>query len=172
MQETHDNLRNPARFEEVFTEFSDKIYRYVMVNLRSKEEAEDVTSTTFIRLWEYVSTRDGTIKNLQAFLYRIARHCLIDTVRRRKPMASIEEMQDVGREIGDPSRPFPEILGDLEIVRRGLAHLRSYDRDLIVWRFIEGIPVYEIALMLGISENAASVRIYRALRRLKTFIET
>ncbi len=171
MQETHQNLRNPARFEALFNTLAERIYRYAVVQLRSREEAEDVTSLTFIRLWEYVASRPGEIRNPQAFLYRIAKHCIIDAVRRRKPTASIEEMQEIGKELAEPHRRTPEELEEVQALRQGLQKLRSYDRDLIIWRYIEGFHVYEIAKLLGISENATSVRMYRALRRLRKVLE-
>lgn len=164
---THKELRDPNRFEVVWDTYAVRMYRYIVVQLRSKEEAEDATTTTFIRLWEYVTTREGTIDNLSAFLYRIAKHCVIDAVRRRRPTASIEELREIGREIRDARVPSRETLEVEEMVWAGLVRLSPDDREILVWRFIEGIPVGEIAGLLSISENATSVRIYRALQKLK-----
>lgn len=167
MRVDHETMRNPDRFAEVFDAHAPKIYRYVVSQLRSREEAEDVTSTVFIRLWEYVQTRDGVIEHVQAFLFRIARHCVIDAVRRRRPTASVEEMQEGGTEIPDHRTARMTTLEDRDLVARGLDELNGHDRDILIWRFIEGIPVQQIAILLTVTENTASVRIYRALARLR-----
>lgn len=172
MQVECRNLRDPLRFEEVWNEYAEKIYRYAVIQLRSKEDADDVTSTTFIRLWGYACSHDTVIDHLPAFIYRIARHCIVDAVRRRRPMASIEEMHEAGVEFREPRHGIePERIADIEILRTGLDKLKLDDRELLIWRFIEGIPVYEIAGMLSLSENAASVRIHRALGRLRLVME-
>lgn len=171
MHVNHRELRDPVRFEALFREFSGKIYRYAVAQLRNDEEALDVMSITFVRLWEYVSSREGVIENPSAFLYRIARNCVIDTARRRRPISSVEEMQEVGHEIREPREVQPELAEDIESMHKAMKKLREVDRDLLIWRFIEGIGVQEIAEMQSISENAASVRIYRALRRLRKIIE-
>lgn len=172
MPVTHAQLREISHFEEVFLTYSPQIFRYVVVQLRSKEDAEEVTSTTFIRLWEYVTRRDGSIDHLAAFLYRIAKHCMIDLARRRRPAASIEEMAEGGMEISDPHGTVDsDAIDRTALIVRGLKVLPSADRDLLIWRFIEGVPVHEIALMLHTSENATSVRIYRALEKMRTALE-
>jgi RNA polymerase sigma-70 factor (ECF subfamily) len=51
-------------------------------------------------------------------------------------------------------------------VREALGRLRERDRQVLQLRQLEELPIYEVAAILGISENAASARHLRALRRL------
>jgi RNA polymerase sigma-70 factor (ECF subfamily) len=144
MQVTHQQLREITYFEEVFSSYAPRIYRYAVVQLRSKEDAEEVASQTFIRLWDYVNRREGTIEHLAAFLYRIAKHCLIDLARRRRPSISIEEMIEGGHDVSDPKGTIDTDALDRSVrIERGLQVLAATDRDLLIWRFIEGIPVHE-----------------------------
>ncbi|MBI4281129.1 sigma-70 family RNA polymerase sigma factor [Candidatus Uhrbacteria bacterium] len=170
---THEQLRDPACFESVVVEFLPKLYRYAAAHLRSREDAEEVVSAVFTRLWEYVHAREkGIIEHLPAFLYRSARHALIDLVRKRRPEKSLDELAAIGQEprVTSPGREH-ERIADHFFLETALLRLRPDDRDLLIWRFIEGLPVNEIADLKHLSENAVSVRIYRALARLRKIME-
>jgi RNA polymerase sigma-70 factor (ECF subfamily) len=52
-------------------------------------------------------------------------------------------------------------------VRRALEALGQVDREVLVLRYLEGLPFAEVAVVLGITENAAKVRHFRALERLR-----
>jgi RNA polymerase sigma factor (sigma-70 family) len=56
-------------------------------------------------------------------------------------------------------------------VLRALDSLDPRDRDVITMRFVEGIPPREIAGILGERENTISVRITRALKKLRLIID-
>ena len=52
-------------------------------------------------------------------------------------------------------------------VRRALAAMGNGDREVLELRYLEDLPFAEIAVLLGISENAAKVRHFRALDRMR-----
>ncbi|MDX2035244.1 MAG: sigma-70 family RNA polymerase sigma factor [Isosphaeraceae bacterium] len=113
-----------------------------------------------------------------AWLLWLARQCLFDAWRRERP----------GREI-----PWPgpsSSWGSLELlatgttpsvaarrvevqalVRRALEGLeKPADREIIELIDFEGLSAREAATILGIAENAANVRHFRALKRLRVLI--
>ncbi len=47
-----------------------------------------------------------------------------------------------------------------------LAELPESDREVLMLRYIEQLPFAEIATILGITENTARVRHYRALQKV------
>lgn len=56
-------------------------------------------------------------------------------------------------------------------VRAALARLAANDREVLVMCYIERLSFDEIAAILGITENAAKVRHFRALRRIRKLLE-
>lgn len=56
-------------------------------------------------------------------------------------------------------------------LQAALERLPTTDREILVMRNLEGLPVAEVAAVLGISEGAAKVRHLRALRRLRAILE-
>lgn len=56
-------------------------------------------------------------------------------------------------------------------VRRALGALSEVGREVLVLRYLEGLPFAEVAIVLGITENAAKVRHFRALERMRTLMD-
>jgi len=176
------DLRKPEIFEQFYKQFSSKIYRYAFLRLSSADDAEELLSTAFLRLWEYVS-RDkeineknagvGVVRNLPAFLYRIARNLIIDQYRARAktPPLSLDLLLQSGFEAADCAPLNTVLRAEHALVLAQFDNLSSDERDLLVLRYVEAVPVKEIAQIYEITENTASVRIYRALQKLKGLLK-
>ncbi len=147
-------------------QFADAIFRHCAFRLSDREKAKDVTQLTFIRLWSYVS-EGKEVANVRAFLYKIANNLIIDEYR-RKETSSLDQMQEeTGFDVGY------DIRGDIETKDeyfRALALIKELPetyREALVMRHIDGLSVKEIARIAGETENVISVRIHRAIEKLK-----
>lgn len=170
---TIQELQNPAVFEQVFDDWSPKLYRYALLHTRSKEDAEDVLSATFLRLWDYLLKKARSkeqVASIGALLYRIARNLVIDQYRARKPALSTDELLEQGIELPEMKSANLNVQAELSLVLDKMAALSSEERDLILLRFIEGMAVQDIAASYDITENNASVRIHRAMAHLKEIV--
>jgi RNA polymerase sigma-70 factor (ECF subfamily) len=56
-------------------------------------------------------------------------------------------------------------------VRAALALLSEADREVLVLRYLEGLPLGEVAAVLGVGESAVKMRHFRALERLRALLE-
>ena len=74
-------------FSKIYDTYVEKIYRFVYLRINSKEEAQDITSQVFLNFLSKSNKSNKLnaedVVSLQAFLYRIAKHLLIDTYRRK-----------------------------------------------------------------------------------------
>ena len=167
-------LCDPATFSEVYDQFAEKLYRYAFLRLSSKEDAEDVLSTTFLKFWDYLNKNTTrTLSNIPAFLYRIARNLIIDQYRARTPTLSVELLFEQGFELPAHADGVSIMKkAEYELVIGALSKLSDDDRDVLLLRFIDGLPVVDIAELYSITENNTSVRIHRALGRLKEIMHT
>jgi RNA polymerase sigma-70 factor (ECF subfamily) len=59
----------------------------------------------------------------------------------------------------------------LQRLRESLSHLRFHDREVLVMCYLEGMTFAEIAAILNITENAAKVRHFRALERIRKLMD-
>ena len=67
-------MRFSKDFENIYLEYSDKIYRYVYLNTNDPYLAEDITSEVFLRIWK----NWNRIKQdfMQALLYKTAKNII------------------------------------------------------------------------------------------------
>jgi RNA polymerase sigma-70 factor (ECF subfamily) len=86
---------------------------------------------------------------------------LIEKLRRRWISPSINELA-ADSAVNDSD----------EIVRCALAALGPRDREMLVLHYLQGLALPEIAQVVGISRNAAEVRMSRARKRMKAILET
>jgi len=160
------NLRK--EFSRIYDRYIDKIYRFVFFKVNSLETAEDLASETFLKTWEVFKNGNSKIENIQAFLYQTARNLIIDHYREKGKAKIIST--EVGRSIIDPRQNLEEkslLDSDIDRIRIALASLREEYQDVIIWHYLDDLPIREVAKMLGRTEEATRVLLHRALKTLK-----
>lgn len=159
-------------FAAVYDEYSDAIFRFCFYKVHNRELAKDHMQDTFSRAWKYVAS-GKEVENMRALLYRIATNLIIDHVRKekRRPTVALDQLIEAGFEPGeDKSEQMTNQL-DAEIALTVLSKLNVKDRELVLLRYVEDLPVKEMANVLGIRPNAVSVRLNRAMEKLRNLIK-
>ncbi|MGE5425790.1 MAG: RNA polymerase sigma factor [Bacillota bacterium] len=157
---------NSDAFGSLYDAYIKKIYNFVYYKTLNQENAEDITSTVFIKAWEKLSQfQDG---NFGAWLYAIARNAVVDFYRREKPALDIEDCWD----LSDGQDFLGSIDRVLEIskVKEAMSSLRVQEREILIMRFWQELSFQEIGERLGKNEGAVKMAASRALKALKTKI--
>ncbi len=89
------------------------------------------------------------------------------------PLPDESAMQLADRLAASGTTPSQRLLRDEQgrRLREVLGRLRPNDREVLVMCYLEELNFGEIAAVLGISENAAKVRHFRALERVRKLLE-
>lgn len=164
------------KFEAIYGSESDSIFRFCLIRVSDREQALDITQETFLRLWQ--SLNDGTVVlNNRAFLFTVARRLIIDWYRKKKSISfgDMNNMNKAGDEDDNNEYdPSDEMTTDkIEVEAEGryllekIKELTPTYRHAVYLRFVEDLSPPEIGEILGISANAASVRINRGLEELR-----
>lgn len=147
-------------------QFSDVIFRHCVFRLSDREKAKDATQETFIRLWNYVSEGKEVV-NVRAFLYKIANNLIIDEYRRKETFSLDQMQEEQGFDVGFDVRDEVETKDEYERALKVIEHLPDKYREALVMRHVDGLSVKDIARITGETENVISVRIHRAIEKLK-----
>ena len=125
--------------------------------------AEDAVQETFLRL---IRSRSRYLpsRRFSTWFYAILRNVCTDTLRRCARRERL--LRRLAREAPRPSEPAR----DLE-ARDLLAALPPRDRVVLTLRVLHGLAFRDVAVALGISEEAAKKRAQRALRRLRALLQ-
>lgn len=152
-------------FLESFDAYNDAIFRFCLVKTSNKELSEDLTQETFMRYWQYL--KDGKeMKNTRSFLYTIASNLVIDWYRKKKA-ASLNVLEEGGFEAEDTRANSAETDASIAEILAAVEGLEEKDKEVVLLRFVEGLEPKDIAEILQESANAVSVRITRALSKVK-----
>ena len=136
----------------------EKIYRYCFYRLHDQELAEDVTQETFLR-WFASDTYRNQGQLLQ-YLYTVARNLCADEFRR------------------PASQPIPEDLPSAETdpllsiaLQTELDKLNGEDRELVLLRYINEVPMGVLCKLYGQSRFSLYRRIKHILKVLKDALD-
>ncbi|OHA85163.1 MAG: hypothetical protein A2408_03485 [Candidatus Yonathbacteria bacterium RIFOXYC1_FULL_52_10] len=164
MEDIAGKDNNRENFESLFQGYADVVYRLCLYKTSNEDVAHDLTQETFLRLWKTLSSGKEVTKPKQ-YIYQIARNLIVDYYKSDKAI-SLDELQEEGF---DPrsNESSAEIVSDASILRAAIEALDKEFRDVVYMRFVEGMKVTEIAEILDISENLASVRINRGKEKLQ-----
>lgn len=158
-------------FLDMYQQYADAIFRHCYFRVYNKDLAEDLTQETFIKTWEYI-TKGKEIKNIKAFLYKVAVNLIIDNSRKKQALAfdHLKENEVSVRLYNTESN----IIDNFEIkeIIKTLDDLDEKYRQVIVMRYIDQLSPPEIADVLEISTNAVSVKINYAMKKLRQIIKT
>ncbi|MDX1535557.1 MAG: sigma-70 family RNA polymerase sigma factor [Candidatus Spechtbacterales bacterium] len=170
-QENKQNQYMQKEFLKFYNSNADAVFRHCYYRISSREKANDVMQEAFMRTWKYLA--DGNeIKNLKAFVYRVAKNLLIDEYRKNSE-SSLSAIQEKGYEApSDSATQRIQKNAENSLLLDSLDKLKEEDKEVIIMRYIDDMRVKDIADILDESENVVSVRIYRAKKRLKKIIKS
>ena len=150
--------------EELYQQYVQIVYRFLMSACRDSRLAEDLTQETFLRAWESLERFDHSCR-ISTWLCQIAKHALY------------QHWEKYGRERPaepDLQIPAPEDTESQALRRVELAEvleafwaLGPDMRQVVSLRAMEGLPYKEIGGIMGKSENWARVTYFRARGKLK-----
>jgi len=165
--------KTEEKFLAWYDEHADSIFRFLLLRIRDREAAKELTQETFVRTWEYVRAGNN-IDNSRAFLHRVARNALIDRVRHHHDEISLDSLAEAGFEQGDGKRAVEEMVLSMshEHLIEALALLPDKYQEAVRLRYLDDMAVKEIAHILGETETNVSVRIHRGIGKLRELMES
>lgn len=165
-------------FETLVLEYEKNVYNIALRMTGNSEDAADMTQEAFIKAYNSLQSFRGDSK-FSVWLYRIVSNVCLDFLRskNRRPTVSLSVEDDDGEDaqldVADESQS-PELLLDRKLtrdsVRRGLDSLPPDYRQILLLREIQGLSYDEIAQALGLEVGTVKSRIFRARKRLCTFL--
>lgn len=161
-------------FMQCYDDYVDQIYRFIFYKVGNVEEAEDLTSAVFLKIWNFIrGNQVDEYKSLKSLIYRIARNTVIDQYRKRSVRDEFSTNQADEIEIIDikqDSAAMMDAIIDKEMISSKLMELKDEYRELIVLRYIDELSIAEIARILEKSAGSVRVDLHRALKTLKNIL--
>jgi len=159
-----------SSFGLLYDYYQPRIYRFVLIKVGRREEAEDLTHQVFLNAWQSIRSYKHHGFPFSSWLYQIARNEVIDFYRTRKYEARLDYL-DENYFVSPASAELKFDHGlEMERVKLALKQMKPDYQDVIIMRFIEEIPIKEVSLVIGKSEGAVKLIQHRALKELKKIL--
>jgi RNA polymerase sigma factor (sigma-70 family) len=160
------------QFSAIYDQYIEKIYRFVYLKVNSEEVAQDITSKVFLKGWEAYKNQGDSIKNPGAFLYQIARNSVVDHYREKGRTRAMSV--DFIAQIADPATSAHDkaiLNADIRVIKTAMHKLKKNQQDIIIWHYLEDMPITDIAKLLNKPAGTVRVALHRGLKDLKNMIK-
>ena len=146
-----------ASFACVYQEFKRPVYTICYRITQSKETAEDITHDVFVKLFS--SPPDASVKNVRAWIFRMARNLAIDALRKKSRIAQKDEPKSV-----DDVYSHIHLRMDME---QAFKKLPSDEREILALHLNADLPFKEISDIVSLSLPATYRKYRKALKSIQ-----
>jgi RNA polymerase sigma-70 factor, ECF subfamily len=183
LEDTHLATLMKAGDESAFRLLYDKhcnwVYSKTYRMLGNHQDTEEVSADIFLKVWQKINRWDTNQGSFQAWLNVVARHTIIDAIRKkeriRESLLSMEDEAEVPFSAHEDSKPTPDKLLESqeaqEILEKSLQQVTKPNHR-IAWilRHLEGCSIAEISQALQRKEGTVKIWIFRCTQELRQIL--
>lgn len=161
------------QFIAYYQEYAPNIFKYCYFRVHSKEDAEDLAAKVFTKTWDYLA-HGNTIDRMRAFLYRSAHNAIVDFYKTSKKDQEVsihtfgEDTIDIPDDTSFVKDAETKML--VQNIKQQLHELPDAYREIIILRYLDELSIEEIAKVTEMTENNVSVKLHRAVEKLKSIV--
>ncbi len=167
------------KVEYIYNHFHDDMVRLAQIRLSlyrippSEWDAEDIVQESFLRITKYIHCFDLSLgdERIKSYTLMVVINVIRDVAKKRKPTDNIDDHEF---ELFDDSSDFIEEFRQKEEYNRvvdAIEHLSDIYRIVFTYRYMQGISVREMAVILGIPQKTVETRLTRGKAQLKELLE-
>lgn len=160
----------------VVEQYRRPLFGFILNMTEGREDAEEIFQETWHRALRHADRLDG--RRLMSWLFRVAHNLIVDRVRAKKPVESLNQEprpDEPGRApLADRlAAPGPTPAGESagrdlnRRLRQAIGRLPADQREVFLMRAEGDVPFREIARLQGVSINTALARMQYALAKLR-----
>jgi len=161
-----------AALAEFYDRYLPSVWRYARARiLGSVQPVEDVVAETFIAAIRAIGRVEPDGRPLAAWVIGIARHKVADHRRRQaRQFASLDGAAELDSHSDEPYEKL-ECAERRAAVAEVLDRMPDQQRQVLEWKYIDGLSVREIGGCLGRTEKGAEALLYRSRLAFKAAME-
>ena len=159
-------------YGQLYDRYIAQIYRFVVVKVTNKDEAQDLTHEVFLSAWQNLTNYKHQGFPFSSWLYQIARNKVIDHYRTKKDHADVYEIDEEFVKVASVVESNLDVRLAMDDIKKALTTLSDEQKDVIVMKFVEDLSNEEIAKAMNKSEGAIRLLQHRAINNLKELLWT
>lgn len=174
-KDLHTHLENlklgdPASFRWVYDQFSARVYHFCLSFTKCPEDAEEITSDVFLRIWDKRSIIDPSV-SLYPLLLKITRDLTWNYLRRKSRSGEQKVFLENYRNVVVQSSSDDLIYHEYrEMMERALQKLTPQQQKIFTLRYLTGKDLSQISEELKISKNTVKVHLAKSRRLIMHYL--
>ena len=142
-----------------------ELYQFIYYKVQNREEAEDITQETYVKVLDYIQREDVAVDKYNSFLKTIALNIIRDNWRKEKRQGNSMNLDAINSEEMAVS-DFSDSTANHVMIENALESLNKEQQTVIQLRIINGYSTSETAKIMNKKEGTIRVLQYRALQAL------
>ncbi len=156
----------------LFERYKKMLFAFFYRINRDKDLSEDLVQNVFMRVLKYKHAFKGS-GEFKTWLFHIARNVSHDHFRQNKKLGHKDDIMDWDERLTAQKEEEEVKLRDeqLQLLNTAIEKLSEEKRELISMSKLKGMKYKEIGEILDCSEGAVKVKVFRALKDLKSIYD-
>lgn len=152
--------------DRIFHEFSPHFFRFFLLRTMNREAAEDLTQQVFIKIIQKISSFDKNKGLFSSWAWQIARNSLKDYYKKKKSLSLNDFFEG---QIPNLIENNDNVINKIKLaeVLREVRKLSGEEQEVFSLHYLSDLPYRKMSRILGKSENALRVMIYRINRKIR-----
>jgi RNA polymerase sigma factor (sigma-70 family) len=139
--------------------YADRLYRFVLKNMKSVDKANDVVQDTFEKMWEKVSEIEN--ETVKSYMYAVAYNLMLKELKKASFEVGLEGAQETD------SMHNEQYSDSKEVIKVALQRLPEKQRSALMFRDYEGYSYEAIAKIMQTDKDHIKKYIFRGRIALK-----
>lgn len=159
-----------SSFGTLYNHYLAQIYRFIYLKVSSRHEAEDLSHEVFLSAWQNLPSYIDKGFPFSSWLYQIARNKIIDYLRTKKSVTSLDLIPEENLELASVTDIELDNALSVAMVKEAMLQLSDDHQNVLIMRFVEDMAPAQIAEIIGKSEGAVRLMQHRAILRLRNIL--
>ena len=141
---------NKQDIELIYTQYCDKVSRFVRSKIHYPNDVEDIVQTVFLKVYSNLDKYDETKASLSTWIYTITRNTVYDYLKEKRDHPVLELFENT---VDSEEEPDDSILNNetLEELACALEMLPRIQRDIIILLYYKNLNRRKVAQMFGMT---------------------
>ncbi len=164
---------NTNSFAALVDRYKDMVYTLSVKMLNNKEEAEEISQDTFIKIYNALNKFKGESK-FSTWVYKVTYNTCLDALKKKKKANNVSYIEDFSEH---QTKALEGILDSIDEKERNqaiqecLEELPGEDAFLLTLYYFDDQSVEEIAKVMNNSEANIKVKLFRARKKLASILK-
>lgn len=156
--------------EQIYDLYYRDVYHFALFYTNNRQEAEDITQETFIKVMKKLGTLQHPEK-IKTWIFSIVKYTAIDRKRKQKFLQFLPDwiVEKESEELSPENQAIQK--KEWEELQEALTKLNPTYRSVVILRGLKELSIKETAEIMGCSERKVRVDYHRALQQMKKHVQ-